>query len=188
MLTDLAELMDAGEAGNNGEVADGAVAAECGIVGENAVVADEAIVGDMGVGEEEVIVADAGGDLLGGATVDGGVLAEGIPVSDDQSGRLAVVFQVLGELTDGREGEKGVVLPDGGVAFDDDMGFKHAARADLDVGPYNAEGADLHVAGQLGSGVDDGSWVDHGVRWLSRWFPGFSALRLVRFSYRSRQT
>lgn len=67
------------------------------------------------------MVADAGGDFLSGATVDGGVFTEGVVVSDEQGGRFANVFQILGDLSDGREGEEGVVLSNGGVAFDNDV-------------------------------------------------------------------
>jgi hypothetical protein len=161
VLADVAELMGRGQAGNNGVVAHLAVTAECCVVGKDAVVSDLAIVGDMCVAEEQIVVADTGGDFFRGAAVDGGVFAEGVIVSDDEGGRLTDVFDVLGDLAYGGEGEKGVIFPNGGVTFNNDVGFDYISRSDVNVGSDDAVGSDFNVAGKLGGWINDCGGVDH---------------------------
>ena len=60
---------------NDGVVLHQDVSAEGAVVGEDDVVADLAVVGDVGVAEEVVVGADPGGDLGGGAAVDGAIFA-----------------------------------------------------------------------------------------------------------------
>jgi len=59
--TDTAELMDGGEARDDGVVLDMDVAGEGGIIREDDVVADLAIVCDVAVSEEEIVRADTCG-------------------------------------------------------------------------------------------------------------------------------
>lgn len=92
MLAEAAELVDAGEAGDDDVVFDDDVSAEGAVVGKDDVVADLAVVGDVRVGEEEVIVSDAGGEFFEGSAVDGGVFPEDVAMTDDEGGGFTGVF------------------------------------------------------------------------------------------------
>src|SRR5207253_5760773 len=89
---DADELVYGAVAGEVDVVLQDAVAAEQGAVGQDAAVADLAVVGDVAAGHEEVAAADARGPRLGGAAVDGDVLAEDVAVADLEAGRLVVVL------------------------------------------------------------------------------------------------
>ena len=86
---DLAELVDAGETGQDGPVSHFDVAGQLGVVREDGVAADLAIVRQVDVGAHPVVVAQAGDALvLRGAGVEGAEFADGVAVADFQPGRL----------------------------------------------------------------------------------------------------
>ena len=161
MFPDAAELVGGGEAGNDRVVTDGAVPGEAAVVRKDDVVPQLAIVGDVGVAEEKVVGADAGGQLRVGAAMDRAVLAEDVVGADFQCGGLADVFEILGFPADDGEGEKLVGIPEGGGAFEDDVGVQHAVIAEGHVRTDGAVGADADVPAEFGLGGDDGGGVYH---------------------------
>lgn len=72
--------------------------------------------------------------ICGRAAVDGGVFPKGIMVADEQSCRLTDIFEILGDLPDSGEGEKGVVFTDRRVTLDHHVRFEYAASTDVNVG------------------------------------------------------
>ena len=75
-------------------------------------------------------------------------------VADLDPGGLPLVGEVLGLAADDGEGVDDVVLAQGRVAEDADVGDQPGAPADLHVRADDAVGADLDVIGDLGARVD----------------------------------
>src|SRR6516165_870000 len=174
MCADLGELVYGGEAAEDHPVADLDVTAHGDAVGEHGVVADHAVVRDVGERHEQVVAANGGDALVvGGAAVDGAALAEDVAVADDQPGRLAAVFLVLGRIADGSELEDAVVRADRGRAVHDHVWPDDGARTDLHLWANDAEGTDRHIRREPRLGGDDGARVDHlpvsGATIMSAW-------------------
>jgi len=121
MLPNPTELVNACEPRDDDVVGDGDVPSERGIVRENTVVAYGAIMGNMAVAEKEVVIANSGGGGCRGGAVHGGVFTEGVAVADDEGGGFSSVFEILRELPDCGEGEKGVVAADLSMSINDDV-------------------------------------------------------------------
>ena len=149
MLSNTAKLVTGREAGNNGVVAHDAMATEGAIVREDTMVAHLAVMCHVRVGEKQVVVTDPGGGLLHGASVNGGVFAEGIVIPDDQGSGFAGVFEVLGELPYGREGKKGVGLANGCMPLDDHVRFEDTSFADADMSTNHRIGPDLNTISNI---------------------------------------
>lgn len=193
MGPDAAELVDASEAGDDDVVTDMDVAGEGPIVGEDDVIADLAVVRDVGIGKADVVGADAGGGIRVGAAVDGGVFPEDIPVTDDEGGGFAGVFEVLGFGADGGEGEEFVLPANGAMAVDDDVGVELAAVAEGDVGLDDAVGSDFDFGADFGVWGDDRGGVNHAfdqrsVADSSEKSERPSTLASVSFHWRSRSS
>lgn len=107
------------------------------------------------------MIADACGNFFGGATVDCGVLTEGVVIANVKKCGLTDVFQILSYLADGGEREKCVVFTDVGVALDDNVGLEHATATNGDMRPHHAVGTYFYICGNFRSGVNDSSGVDH---------------------------
>ena len=128
---------------------------EHGVVGHEDPVAQHAVVADMDVGHQVVVRPEPGEPLfLLGAPVDGDRFAEHVVVADLDPGGLPLVGVILGLAADDREGMNDVVLAQGRVAEQANVGDQPAAPADLHVRADDAIGADLDVVGDLGARVD----------------------------------
>ena len=157
MRADLAELMDQGEAAQDGVIMHIHVTGQRRIVGEDRVVADHAIVRDMDIRHDPVVVADfRRTDVLHRTAIKRTVFSNGILVADFQRGRLTLVFLVLGGLAQRAEMIDLVVAADGGRPLDHDVRTDTRAAVDADAGPDYAVRPDLDVGRQLCLGVDNG--------------------------------
>ena len=133
-----------------------------------------AVVGDVAVGHEEVVAADPRHPRVGGAAVDGDVLAEDVAVADLHAGRLVVVLEVLRPFAEDGAAEDLVVAAHGQRADQVGVRPEHAARPDADPALDDDEGPDLHVVGELGLGGQSRRWGESAasVSWAWRPFPG----------------
>jgi len=86
--------------------------------------------------------------ILGGAAIDGAILAKYVASADLQPGRLAFVLQILRCRADRGELEDLIVRADGRRAFDDDVWSDTAALADLHTAADHCVGADLDIGGE----------------------------------------
>src|SRR5438093_11905494 len=90
---------------------------------------------NMDIGHDPVVAADTGhAGILRGTDMEGGKLADRIPIDNLQPGRLARIFFILRRGTDRRKLKEMIVAPDRGVALDHDMWAHGGAGANLDVG------------------------------------------------------
>lgn len=162
VAADSAELVNGGEAGNDGMIFDFDVAAESAVVGENDVIAHLAVVRDVRVAQEKIVRANARGRVGMGAAMDGRVFAEHVAVPDLEISRLAFVLEILGLAADRSEGEKLVVLSYAGGTVEDDVGVKNAVIADLHSRADDAIRSDPDVRAEFRFGRDDGRRMNHG--------------------------
>ncbi|MNM83259.1 hypothetical protein D3C81_953150 [compost metagenome] len=161
MRTDMAELMDQGEAGEDRPVADVHMPGQRGVVDQDAVVADHAVVTDVHVGHQQVVVADGGlVAILHGTAMDGDTLADHVVIADDQPGRLALVLQIGGIFAYRGKLVDAVVPADHRGALHDHVRADHGTLANFHVRPDDRPGADFDSVGQLGTRIDDGARVD----------------------------
>lgn len=161
MGSDPAELVDGGEAGDDGVVGHLDMTGERAVVGKNDVVSDLAVVRDVRVREAKVIRTDAGRCGFFGAAMDGGVFSKNIAVTYDEGGGFAGILEVLRLDSDGREGEKFVFVADLAVAVNHDVGVELAAVPQADVGFDDAIGANFGVGAYLCVRRDDSGGMDH---------------------------
>src|SRR5690606_11361182 len=111
--TDLAELMNPGEAAHVHPIADLDVPAERRVIREHAMRADHAVVTDVGAGHEKIVVRDTRDELiLRRAAVDRAVLAKRVALADLEPSRLALVLQVLRRGADRCELKDMIIAPD----------------------------------------------------------------------------
>ena len=150
VFSDAAELMHRRQAGNDGVIFDSDVPGEADGIGEDDVVAELAVMRDVRVAEQQIVRADARRQILMGAAMDRGVLAEDVVIADFEPGRLAEVFEILGFPTDGCEGEKLVAAPEFRVSFEHDMRMQDTLVAQLHIRADHAEGADADVVSKPG--------------------------------------
>ncbi len=114
----LGELVDAGQAADDGVVAHLHMAGQSGVVGQDGLVAHLAIVRNVDVGHHPVVVTDARDALvLRGAGVEGAKLADGVAVADHQARWFASVFFVLWRAAERGKLKNAVVLANAGVAL-----------------------------------------------------------------------
>ncbi len=106
------------------------------------------------------MITNTRGDLLCGATVDGGVLAESVMISNNESCGFTDIFDILSDLPNRGERKKGVVIPYGGVALDDNVRLEHAACTDVNIRTNHTEGTNFNSLCDVGRRVDDRRWVD----------------------------
>jgi hypothetical protein len=158
---DPAELVDSGEARDDGVVVDPDMSGEGAIVGKNDMVSHLTVVGDVGVGEKKIVGTHAGRGIGVGPAVDGGVFPEDIAITHDEGGRFAGIFQVLGLDANGGEGKELVVIADLGLSVNDNMGVKLAAVAETDPVFDHAVRADFRFGAQGGPGGNDGGRMNH---------------------------
>lgn len=106
------------------------------------------------------MITDTRGDLLCGATVDGGVLAENVMVSNRESCGFTGIFNILSDLPNRGEREKNVVLADARVALDNNVRFEHTACTDVNIRTNHTVGTNYNSLCDVGRGGDDRRWVD----------------------------
>ena len=127
------------------------VAGQGGAVGEDDVVADPAVVADVGIDHEQVVVPDAG---LHAATVradvEGGELADRVPVADRQRAVLPAILHVLRHRAHAGELENPVVAADRRAALHYAMRPHARILTDAHVRADHRVRADLYAAVQLG--------------------------------------
>ncbi len=156
MGADAGELDHRRAAADDGEIADRAVTGQHDVVGEDDAVADMAVVADVRVGEKGAAVADGGRHAAAfGARIEGHALADHAVAADGQRRRLAVIFEILRLVADGRERKDARARADGGAAGDDDVAEQLDAVAERHVGADDAVGADLDPRAELGTRLDD---------------------------------
>ena len=165
MRADLAELVHARETREDHVVPDLDMPRQRREIGEHAVITDHAVVRHMRRGHEEVVVTDLRHTLVvGGAAVDGDVLAEHVAVADLQPRRLASVFFVLRRIADRGELEHAVACTEPGPTRDHGMRSDDAAWPKLHIGPDHREGTDLHIGRELRALRHHRAWIDaHGA-------------------------
>lgn len=105
--------------------------------------------------------ADAGGQLLEGAAVHGGVFPKDIVIADFKGGGLTDVFEILRFPADRSKWEELVVFPEGGGAFKHNVGVKHAVIAEGHIRTNGAIWPDTDVLSELGLGRNDGGGMNH---------------------------
>ena len=92
--------MSAAKAAEKYPIIDMYMTRQLGVIGKNCTVADLAIMCDMHIGHDPVIVAHArNARVLRRPQIESTELADGIAIADDQAGRLARIFLVLGHFT-----------------------------------------------------------------------------------------
>src|SRR5690606_20155410 len=154
---DLAELVYAGQAADDGPVAYMHVAAQLHRVGDDRVVANMAIVRNVHVGHDPVVIAQRGdAAILHGAGIEGSEFAHRIAVADHQARGLAGIFLVLRHAADRAEPVETVVAADGGDAVQHAMRADFRSGVDGDAGAHDTIGPDAHAAVDLRGRVDQG--------------------------------
>src|ERR1700678_3676937 len=126
-------------------ILDSHVAREGHAVRENHAAADLAIVGNVGGGHHEVAVSKAGdATSTRGSDVQGGKLTNLIVVAEEQLGRLALVFHVLGDGPKRCKLEDAIAGTDGRATFNHRMGTDGRLGTNSDPGADHRKGADLY--------------------------------------------
>ena len=158
---DADELMDHSVAGEEGAVAHLGVTAEHGAIGHDDAAAQAGIVADVRAGHEEIVRGNDGGFLGFGGAMDGDAFAKDVALADEEAGRAAFIFDILGGVADDAAGVEKVVGADGGVAGEIGVGADAAARAEGNMGVDDGIGEDLDGGIELGFRTNDGRWMDH---------------------------
>lgn len=153
--TDAYMLVKNGLSGHYNVIAYLAMTGESGIVSQNNALADPAIMRNMGVVHEEAVITD-GGEAITGATMNGGVFTNGDPVTDDYTGRLVFVAQVLGFQSNRSAREYAAVLTNLGATVD------NRVTTDTSAGPYFNMGTNNCIRSNVGSLMNYGATVDNG--------------------------
>jgi hypothetical protein len=154
---DAHELMDHGEAAEDGPIANLDMACQLGVVGEDGLVADLAIVRQMHIGHDPVVVAQASdAGILRRAAIEGAELADRVAVADLEPGRLAGILLVLRGFTDRAELEDAIVAADAGMSGQHHMRTDHSAIANLDMLAHDRIRADHDATPKSRRGMDDG--------------------------------
>ena len=100
VVTDAAELVDAGVPADIHVVTDMHVPGDGGVAGDDEVVTDHAVMRDVRIGQQHVVVAEDGPFAFLGPAVDADVLAEGIAGADLEAGLARFSLQVLRTAAD----------------------------------------------------------------------------------------
>ena len=126
-------------------------------------VANDAVVGKVAVSHNPVVVADAGFAYARyRAEVEGGELADGVAVADNQARGLSRIFFILRDFAQTGKLEDTVVFAYGGMAVNHGVRADFGIRTDSHVRADNGVRTDFDAGIQLGLGVDDGGRVDEG--------------------------
>ena len=176
-MPDAHELVHAGAAAEDGEVADRAMPGQHHVVGENDAVAHPAVVRHMAVDQERALVphrCHAAAACSSGVHRD--ALADRAVRTDLQGGVLALELQVLRLGPERREREHARTRPDRRVAGNRNVADELDARPQHHVRPDHAEWPDLHIVGELRAIFDD----SRGVRVRCSLHPDPGSWRLFR--------
>lgn len=151
-LADRRKVMNDAVARNDRSVVDVNMPAQQHSVNKKRVVKDVAIVCDMRVGHQHVSVTDARPMVfLLGTSADGHSFAEEVVVPDFDSGvSVSSKADILRLATDHAVWPEAVSLADRDLALHDNVTVELRPVADGDVGPDDAEGADLDIVANSG--------------------------------------
>src|SRR5438309_2006652 len=116
----------------------------------------------MRVRHDEAIAADArDAAALHSATMNAGVFANEIAVTDLEACGLVLERVVLRADTDDRERPNAIVAADLRRAMNDDVRDKFAVLADFDIRAYDTEWPDSARFRYACRGIDNGCGMDH---------------------------
>src|SRR5580704_14628891 len=92
----------------------------------------------------------------------GDMFTEHILIADAQTGRIALVFQVLRRITDDTAGMELIAGANRRPSRDVDVRAHDAFGSEFDVRVYYCIGADLYARMHLCLRMNDGGWMNHG--------------------------
>ena len=142
MIPDAAELMHAAQSPDDSMIPDRDMTAQSAVIGKNDMIPDRAVMGDMGIGQKIAMTPDLCRRTGRGSPVHRDTFPEGIVIADFQKGRLFLVFQILGSLSDRAEGIELISVTDQGRTHHGDMVVQVAPFTEHHSGPNEAEGPD----------------------------------------------
>ena len=154
IVANVAELMDGGDAGNQGPVTDMHMTGQYGAMYQDILIANDAVVSYMEVPHQIVLVADGCGSIQLRGTVNICLFPEDIVVANQKTGGLGwIETQILAVGAQDGMGIDSVVLSDGGMGVDAYMGTNAASFAYLYIAIDYGVRTDLHAFMDVGSGI-----------------------------------
>ena len=136
------------------------MAGERGLVHHDDVVAEKAVMRDVAIGHDEILITKRSGRAFLGAAVDGDELPDDILRTDLGKGRLALIGEILGFMTNHGIHVDCVVIPKFGPAGEVNAGQDLVVGADLDPVFDDDVRADRVIDPDLDMLSDDGARVD----------------------------
>lgn len=160
-IPDVDELVQSGSAAKEIARSDVHVAGDHDVIGEYIAVTDVAVMTDVGVRHEKVLAADGGPSPVGGAAVDGNVLAhDGFRADPHTAVRCVIKGQVLWVTTNDRGMADHAAATELDFIQDLGVGFYGATFSDHRARFNDCIGADLYILSDSGTGIDKGGRVD----------------------------
>jgi hypothetical protein len=145
-FADADELMNTGQAANDHIVFKHTVARHSSRIDDDTAVPDHSVMGDVTTSHKQSVVADPGQATTPfGASVHGDMLANAVAFANLKTAGLALEFQILGDLTDNREGKDDRVFTDSGITSDHDMAFQLNTIGKHNIRTDNTERTDFDI-------------------------------------------
>ena len=154
------ELVDKRVPRKEGAVGNLHVSADECAVCKNVMVANETVVTDMAVGHKKIVAAYDGVFVRLIGVMDGDVFPKNVVITNSQACRFAVVFDILRGVADDRTSVELVALANGGLPGEMDMGGEGAVGTQRDSSVDDCVWPDYGSLMYVGSGVNDGGWVN----------------------------
>ena len=112
---------------------------------------------DVSVGHDQGVAADFGQSFaFDGAAADGNALTDFVVIADFETGRFAVVRNILGRHADGAERKERIVRADSAWTSNGNVRQQAAIFAQHDFSADHAVGTDAAGGRHFGLGIDDG--------------------------------
>src|SRR5579872_1461369 len=157
MRADAHKLVHRTERSHNGPLFDGHMAGDRRAIHQHAMVANHAIVPDVRVGHDEDVAANLGEpSALHCSPVDGHVLADLVMVTNFQTGRLAVIGDILRRHANRTERKEGIVRTNFGRPLNRDVREQAAVLAEVYIGAHHAVRTNRARSGNFRSCCNDG--------------------------------
>ena len=113
---------------------------------ENRIVTNLAIMRNVHISHDPIVITNAGDALILRCTrMNSSELTNRIAITNNELGRLATVFHILGGATDGSEVCKNILFTNRGVTLDHSMRTYFATSADFDMRSNNRVRTNLNI-------------------------------------------
>lgn len=138
-------------------------------LGHDDIIADDAVVRDVAITHNKTIIADRSDSSAPCcASVQCGVFAYDVVITDDQARRFTLVREILRGPAQAGEWEDSVALSQFGMTLDENVRDQTRTLAESHIGTDDAAWANFNIVIQLDGRIDNGGGVNFCAHWITR--------------------